>query len=279
MHPSRRSTLPLYTTALLVLAALLVGCTSGPSSNGSNPTLTAPTNPAASSPAHWGYEGENGPDQWAGLDPKYTLCASGKQQSPVDIANTVRSDISDVFFSYQPAKLNIVNNGHTIEVDYPAGDSLIKIDEVDYKLAQFHFHTPSEHTINGKQAAMELHFVNKSADGNLAVVGVLINEGLENKDLAAIWAHLPTHEGDTAVLDADFNVAVVLPRDQRTYRYDGSLTTPPCTEGVKWRVMETPIEMSKAQIDAFKAIFPQDARPVQSANGRKIDEDVSANTR
>jgi carbonic anhydrase len=175
-------------------------------------------------------------------------------------------------FHYQPSKVNIINNGHTIQVNYDPG-SYIEIDGVRYDLQQFHFHAPSEHTINGKLAEAELHLVHKSADGKLAVVGILIEVGAENPAFKSTWDNLPVAKGPVQQLSMEVNAAAMLPAVQETYRYEGSLTTPPCTEGVKWNVMVEPIEMSEAQLAAFTHIFEGNNRPVQPLEGRTLIED------
>ena len=218
----------------------------------------------------WGYEAENGPEVWAQLSSEYVLCAEGTHQSPIDIVNPISAKFPEFVFNYQPAALNIRNTGHTIEVAYPEG-SWIEVDGTRYQLLQFHFHAPSEHTVVGQPFDMEMHLVHKSEDGNLAVVGVLIESGRENAEFTSIWDHIPSASGESLHIESvTFNAIDLLPGTRNTYRYDGSLTTPPCSEGVKWFVLTTPIEMSEAQIAAFRAIIHDNNRPVQPLNGRKL---------
>ncbi|MEK6531308.1 MAG: carbonic anhydrase [Deltaproteobacteria bacterium] len=222
---------------------------------------------------HWGYEGDHGPSHWGGMSKDFEACSGGKAQSPIDIAGVEEKDLADIEISYKTSKLNIINNGHTVQVNYDSGSS-IKIDGKQYQLVQFHFHDPSEHTVGGKFSPMEVHFVHKDAKGDLAVIGVMINAGKENAAYKDIWANLPQKEGAEQKINATINATDLLPASRVFYRYAGSLTTPPCTEGVDWSVLKSPIEMSEAQIDAFKAIVKGNNRPVQSMHGRKIMGDA-----
>lgn len=223
---------------------------------------------------HWTYEGEEGPAHWGDLSPDYAACSVGKSQSPIDLSNPAPKDVANLVFHYQPSKINILNNGHTIQVNYDPG-SYLELDGVRYDLLQFHFHAPSEHSINGKLAEAELHLVHKSADGKLAVVGILINAGAENPAFKTTWDNLPAEKGPVQQIGAEVNATGMLPAIQETYRYEGSLTTPPCSEGVKWNVMVEPIEMSEAQLAAFTHIFEGNNRPVQPLDGRALIEDTT----
>jgi carbonic anhydrase len=224
---------------------------------------------------HWGYEGEAGPAAWGNLNPEYTLCSTGTSQSPIDITSATSQDLTDISFNYQPTNLNILNNGHTIQVNYDAG-SFIELDGVPYELKQFHFHTPSEHTLNGEPFAMEMHLVHQSTDGTLAVVGVMIRQGQEHPAFQPVWANLPLEEGPEQKVSQQLNINDLLPAERLTYRYSGSLTTPPCSEGVNWLVLTAPIEMSEAQLAAFKSIFKLNNRPIQPLNERQLLLDSSA---
>ena len=224
----------------------------------------------------WGYETKNGPDVWGQLSPEYFLCAEGRHQSPIDLVNPTPAKLPPLPYDYRPTRMNIRNTGHTIEIACPEG-SWIEVDGTRYQLLQFHFHAPSEHTVAGKPFEMEAHFVHKSEEGNLAVVGVLIEQGKHNSELDSVWAHLPETPGEARNIEnvtIDFPVMLSPTGTPQTvsdyYRYDGSLTTPPCSEDVQWIVLTTPIEMSEAQIAAFKAIMPDNNRPVQPLNGRKL---------
>jgi carbonic anhydrase len=242
------------------LAVFLTACTS-----------PAPT-PAAA--AHWSYSGEDGPSHWDKVNRDFALCAAGTRQSPVDIAEPSPQDLPDIVFKYQPSRVNILNNGHTIQVQYDPG-SYIEVEGTRYDLAQFHVHAPSEHTLHGKPADAELHFVHKAESGKLAVVGVLLNTGSENAALKPVWDNLPAQSGPVQSANATINAESLLPARRTTYRYDGSLTTPPCSEGVRWLVITDPIQLSEAQLAAFTAIFKLNSRPVQPMNQRQILQDSS----
>ena len=218
----------------------------------------------------WGYEAENGPDVWAQLSPEYGLCGIGIHQSPIDIVNPTPAELPAINFNYQPTSLNIHNTGNTIEVAYPKG-SWVEVDGTKYHLLQFHFHSPSEHTVTGNLFDMEMHLVHESEDGILAVIGVLIKSGSINTAFNAFWHYLPSIPDESKqIKNVIVNAFDLLPSTKHTYRYDGSLTTPPCSEEIKWFVMTTPIEMSESQIAAFKAILDGNNRPVQPLNGREL---------
>lgn len=222
----------------------------------------------ADGPVHWTYEGEEGPEHWGDLSKDFALCKTGLAQSPVDIPTNAPTNPGDITFNYKPSAVNILNNGHTIQVNYDGGSTMTVAGKT-YTLAQFHFHIPSEHELGGALTAMELHLVHKADDGQLAVVGIMLVPGAESAALAPVFNNLPANQQDAApVAGATVNATDFLPADHSFYRYDGSLTTPPCTEGVKWQVMKNPVQVSQAQIDSFKAIFAEDARPAQPLNGR-----------
>lgn len=222
----------------------------------------------------WGYGTENGPAVWGQLSPEYALCAAGTHQSPIDLVNPTSAALPAIAFNYQPAALNIRNNGHTIEVAFPKGN-WIEVDSTRYELLQFHFHAPSEHTVAGQPFAMEMHLVHQSEDGALAVVGVLIERGKDHIAFNPLWAYLPSTLGAAQQIEQiAIDAGDLLPSARASYRYDGSLTTPPCSEGVKWFVLTTPIELSEAQIATFAAIIHGNNRPVQPLNGRQLLVDV-----
>ncbi|HEX6812294.1 MAG TPA: carbonic anhydrase family protein [Planctomycetota bacterium] len=223
---------------------------------------------------HWSYEGATGPAHWGSLAPEYALCSAGRQQSPVDIAQPASVDLPNLELHYAPTKVAIVNNGHTIQVDYAPG-SWMQVDGTRYELLQFHFHAPSEHTVAGRHAAAEMHFVHKSATGSLAVVGVMLEEGEANSRFDAVWSHLPATPGPAQQFDVQIDADDLLPQDQRTYRYLGSLTTPPGSEGVSWFLMQEPVRLSKAQIAAFTRIYRGNNRPTQPLHGRTVRLDSS----
>jgi carbonic anhydrase len=227
-----------------------------------------PTTVVASDPAHWGYDGEVGPEHWGTLSPEFAACSAGKEQSPVDIPATATVNPPDLRFDYRPSELNIVNNGHSIQVNYEPGSTL-EVGGVVYELVQFHLHAPSEHTLDGAYTDMELHLVHKDASGRVAVVGVMIVGGAHNPAYEPVLAHMPAEEGDPLTVSGTMaNAGELLPAEQSYYRYNGSLTTPPCTEGVTWLVLATPIELSMSQIAAFQALYDHNYRPVQPLNER-----------
>ncbi len=222
--------------------------------------------------AEWSYKGSTGPEHWGDLRPDYVLAKTGKQQSPVDIvtAQIRRQDAAPLNASYQQTTLEILNNGHTVEDNYHGG-GVLAFEGREYKLAQFHFHSPSEHTIDGKHTPMEVHLVHKDASGKLAVIGVMIREGLAHPELAVLWKHLPESPGRAeAVANVNVNASQLLPKSLASYRYSGSLTTPPCSEGVAWFVLQEPIEASAEQIAAFRKVITGNNRPTQPLNGRVI---------
>ncbi len=221
---------------------------------------------------HWTYEGETGPAHWGELSPDYAACSKGKRQSPVDIANPVEAELPALKFNYKKSReLAVLNNGHAIQVNASKGNTL-KAGKSEFELLQFHFHSPSEHTLNGKYYAMEVHFVHKDGAGNLAVVGAFIEEGKHNAAYDKIWRHMPKEAGKKKILLTSYNTPELLPKNKDYYRYPGSLTTPPCTESVTWLVLKTPIQLSKKQIDEYRAVLNHTNRPVQPLNNRLILE-------
>jgi carbonic anhydrase len=220
--------------------------------------------------SHWGYEGHEGPAHWAEMSKEYGTCGTGMRQSPIDISATVKANGQPIKFDYKNAKLEILNNGHTVQVNRHEGSS-ITVDGEKFELLQFHFHTPSENKVGGKPYDMEMHLVHKNAKGQLAVVGVFLKAGAANAVLEKAWAHMPGHVGDKEkVASVSINAADLLPADRSYNRFNGSLTTPPCSEGVKWFVMKSPIEVSAAQVKKFAKVIGHNARPVQALNNRFV---------
>lgn len=224
---------------------------------------------------HWRYEGAEGPAQWGDLSEEFATCATGHQQSPIDLANEVAVDLPDLTFHYQPSAINIVNNGHTIQVNYDTG-STIEVDDVVYTLQQFHFHAHSEHTIRGESFPLEIHLVHQNEDGQLAVVGLMAEAGATDDPLNVVWANLPMEAHQSVHVDGQINAADLLPIDHTYYGYAGSLTTPPCSEGVKWHILTTPIQFSTTQLDTMAALLQDNFRPVQPLNERAVALDTSA---
>jgi carbonic anhydrase len=223
---------------------------------------------------HWAYEGETGPQAWGQLKPDFSTCSSGKRQSPINIENgaTLQGPAEPVQFAYAPSNGTVVNNGHTIQVDVQ-GDNTIVVRGSTYRLLQFHFHTPSEEQINFKRYPMVAHLVHKNNEGQLAVVAVLLDEGAASPFIDKVWTYMPLDSGDRVRIPAGLlNLTELLPTDQRYYQFMGSLTTPPCSEGVLWMVLKTPVTLSRGQYRLFTQIYPNNARPVQPVNGRPVRE-------
>ncbi len=217
--------------------------------------------------AHWSYEGEAGPQNWGDLQADFKVCKLGVEQTPIDLSGGIKGDAGSVEFDYKPLPLRIVNNGHTIQVNADAGCSCV-IGGTRYELQQFHFHHPSEHLLAGKGFDLEAHFVHKSSAGALAVVGVFIRPGAANAALQAIFDEMPKTEGPELKSGGAIDPAALLPKAGGYFRYIGSLTTPPCSEGLTWTVYREPVEASVEQIRQFAALFPNNARPVQRRNQR-----------
>jgi carbonic anhydrase len=222
---------------------------------------------------HWSYSGADGPDHWGDLSPDFATCKTGQHQSPLNIVDATPAELAPIHFDYQLSPLKILNNGHTIQVQYAPGSS-ISVNGIALPLVQFHFHHPSETEINGQKFDMELHLVHMdAAAGRAAVVAILIKSGNPNPLMGQLWNYIPNEINKPAEhKKMVFNAADFLPGDQNYYVFNGSLTTPPCSEGIKWYVLTTPIEASPAQIARFARLYPDDARPVQPQNGRKIEE-------
>lgn len=233
----------------------------------------APAN-TGDNPPHWTYEGEDDPEYWGELDPAYATCSTGKSQSPIDVSNPSEQDLTNIAFHYQASQVNILNNGHTVQVNYDAG-SYIELDGIRYDVLQFHYHAPSEHVVDGKEFPAELHIVHKNADGGLAVVGILLAEGSQNDAYQSFIDNLPAEKSDVHDAGVTVNATDLIPTVQTTFRYSGSLTTPPCTEGVNWLVMTTPVELSSEQMNKLESIFEKNNRPVQPLNDRPLEEDSS----
>ncbi|MBK5344664.1 carbonic anhydrase family protein [Pseudomonas sp. TH49] len=228
------------------------------------------------SEGHWTYNGEHGPDHWGALG--NSLCASGTQQSPINIEiNQVllhKIISSNLALHYGKTALKLQNNGHTIQANVGEGEK-INFQGTEYQLMQFHFHTPSEHQINHLSFPMEMHLVHQDQNGQLLVVGLMIKEGNKNIELASLWSNLPRKDSEEITLSAEAapDLNKLIPLESHHLYYKGSLTTPPCTEGVQWVLFEQPIEMSKSQIKKFRELFSQNHRPAQPINEREVDED------
>ena len=220
----------------------------------------------------WRYEGEAGPQAWGQLKPAFNVCAIGKRQSPIQIEEsaTLQGPAEPLVFNYQPSSGTVINNGRTIQVDL-VGDNSVTVRDSTFKLLQFHFHHPSEERVNNKGFSMVAHLVHKNPEGQLAIVAVLLDPGAANALIDKVWTHMPLDAGDRVRLPAGLiNMNELLPKDQRYYQFMGSLTTPPCSEGVLWMVLKQPTTVSPSQIKLFSQLFPHNARPVQPVNGRAV---------
>ena len=227
----------------------------------------------AQSTAHWDYLGKEGPLRWGKLDPAYAACSEGHEQSPIDIRNArLNKALQPIEFHYVTGSVIEENNGHTIVVNVKPG-SYIVAEGVRFELIQFHFHHPAEETVKGKYSDMEVHLVHKSADGKLAVVAVRMAEDVAkpNAVLAALWPQIPRAKGDTVKVTDMVNPGGLLPADRGYWTYTGSLTTPPCTEGVRWFVFEEELALSRDQLRTFGTLYRMNARPIQEPHGRKIE--------
>lgn len=223
---------------------------------------------------HWGYAGHEAPEHWGVLSPEYKMCKEGVSQSPIDISKKVTvaaQGLEAVKFDYKTDTQTILNNGHTVQVNFKPGSS-IALDGIVFDLKQVHFHTPSENTIEGKRFPLEAHFVHISADGKLAVVAVLFEEGAANEALDAIWSKMPKDKDKTDRFELPFDkMSALLPQERSYYRFSGSLTTPPCSEGVRWIVMKQYVSLSKEQVKTFFDLMGgANNRPVQPINARKV---------
>ena len=224
----------------------------------------------AKASSHWSYSGETGPSHWGGLEPDYKACAEGRNQSPIDLKGFIESDLPPVVFHYQPGGKEVLNNGHAVQANYAPG-STISLDGREFELKQFHFHAPSENLINGQSYPMEAHLVHADRDGNLAVVAVMFETGKNNRALAKLWELMPEQAGDKHNLANLISVEGVMPAQRDYYRFNGSLTTPPCSEGVVWLVLKQPVEVSLEQVEEFEHVMHHpNNRPVQSVNARPI---------
>ncbi|MGN8247346.1 carbonic anhydrase [Cellulomonas soli] len=264
---------PVLITVLAVpsLLGLLAGCSSA-----DEPAATAAASPTASEsadstalePAEFGYTGEEGPTHWAELSPGYVECADATAQSPIDLTGATGTTLTDPVFAYTAGPVELTNTGHSVQLA-PQKGSTLTLDGHRSELAQIHLHEPSEHTVDGVLAAGELHLVHKDADGKITVVAVLLTTGAENPALAPYLSALPAEVDGTATLDT-FDIAALLPASRASYRYTGSLTTPPCTEGVQWVVLQQPVQVSAAQLAAFRDVIVKNNRPVQPVGDRAL---------
>ncbi len=246
-----------------------------PQRSGTAPRPVAPAAPAFKN-IPWSYEGEGGPAHWAQLKPDYASCGRGQRQSPIAIedSETLQGPAEAIAFNYAPSSGTVTNTGHSIEVQL-SGDNSLSVRGQTYQLVQFHFHHPAEERINSRVYPMVAHLVHRHATGQLAVLAVLLEEGEANPLIQKVWTHMPLDVKDSVPLPAGLiHVAEILPRDQRYYQYIGSLTTPPCTEGVLWLILKQPVSISREQLRLFGQLYADNARPVQPRNGRPVRDAV-----
>jgi carbonic anhydrase len=228
----------------------------------------------AAAPVHgtrWTYEGEGGPANWSTINTDWARCATGNRQSPIDLRDGIKVDLEQINFDYHPSSFNEIDNGHTIQVTV-GGGNFITVGNQTYELQQFHFHRPSEERINGKGTEMVIHLVHKSVDGKLAVVAVLLERGKQHNLVQTVWNNLPLEKHETVAPSVVLDLKEALPERREYFTYMGSLSEPPCTEGVLWLVMKQPMQASPAQMALFSRLYPLNARPVQSSYGRVIKE-------
>jgi carbonic anhydrase len=250
----------------LLVVAMVLAC-QGPQAQNPKPMSTTWRTP-------WSYEGARGPEHWGDLDPEYAACKEGKEQSPIDIRSAEKADLPALRFEYKSGPLNIINNGYTaVRVDYVHSRNFLIVGDQRYELTQFHFHRPSEEYIHGEPSDMVLHLMHQASDRKVAGVAVLLKAGNANPTIQKLWEHMPNAAGKSEqIAGVKVNPGNLLPSDTAYYTYIGSQTAPPCTEGVVWFVLKTPMEISAEQINAFTKLYPHDVRPIQPLNGRVVKE-------
>lgn len=216
-------------------------------------------------PLHWSYAGEAGPERWGELGAAFATCGSGRQQSPIDIPTAITpGPLSALDFDYAPGPATIVNNGHTVQVGLTEGANVLAIDGEPYALLQFHFHARSEHAVGGVHAPLEMHLVHRSAQGELAAVGVFFEAGAEHGPLAPVFEGMDAASDEPLALAADLDPSELLPESRAGWTYSGSLTTPPCTEGVRWHLLSSHVTVSDAQLRRFTTIHELSSRPLMT---------------
>jgi len=270
-RPMFRPLLPIV--LISILAFLSAGCvTDGIPVIGKDPAsaemgegATAPPQP------EWSYSGENGPGGWADLAPEWFIAREGKRQSPIDITEArLTGALFPIVLEYESSGVNLTNTGHGIEQTYFPG-SHVNIGNQKFELKTFDFHSPSEHTIQGQKYPLEMQLVHEGPIGQLLIISVLFEEGPSNAFLSTLWPHLPTSpKTTTEKADALINAAQALPLDKSYYFYEGSLSQPPCTEGVQWYILRQPAKLSADQLSAFTKLYSGNVRPVQPLNERRV---------
>jgi carbonic anhydrase len=219
---------------------------------------------------HWDYSGHDGPEHWGELDPSFSTCSTGKNQSPINLTEFIEGDLPELKVNYQAGGHEILNNGHTIQINYALG-STITVGNHSFELKQFHFHSPSENTIEGYSYPMEAHFVHADKDSNLAVIAVMFKVGEHSQELEKEWRLMPENTGEKQTIQPAVDANLLLPPNHDYYQFNGSLTTPPCSESVRWFVMKHYVTASKEQLEKFsQAIHHTNNRPIQPVNSRMI---------
>jgi len=232
--------------------------------------------PAMTEAHHWSYSGETGPEHWESEDPDFAMCGVGKHQSPIDIEKTVVKDLPELKFDYKDVALEVTDTGHSFQVNAAKGSGGFTVGNDHYDLVQVHFHEPSEERVHGAQSSMVAHIVHRNAKGELAVVAVLIRTGKTNEFLKPIFDNFPAKGATKSVVaDKSVNMVNLLPAHHGYYTFEGSLTTPPCSENVRWFVLKTPVEASEAQVKEFRARYAHNNRPTQPLNARVVEETKS----
>ncbi|MEM8515784.1 carbonic anhydrase [Janthinobacterium sp. CAN_S7] len=230
-----------------------------------------PPPPSVPRATHWSYEGDSGPENWGKINVDWARCGNGSRQSPIDIRDGMKVELEQISFDYHPSSFNVVDNGHTVQVGV-SGGNYITVQNRMFELQQFHFHRPSEERINGKAFEMVVHLVHRDAEGRLAVLALLLERGAPQATIQTVWNNLPLEKFQTMQPTILLDPAEMLPTRRDYYTYMGSLTSPPCSEGVLWLVMKQPVQASPAQMALFSRLYPLNARPIQPANGRIIKE-------
>ncbi len=272
MSHARRSPALSLGLAATLLAPVQLACQ--PDAPSQSQAETDHAQEADAGGAHWSYEGETGADRWGALNPSFAACDAGVQQSPINLTEAIPADGEPVAIHWRAFSGRVVDNGHTIQVDVDEGSSpddasYIELEGRRFSLLQFHFHLPSEHTLEGESYPMEVHFVHQAEEGDLAVVGVFMDQGEAHSALQEVWDAIPGANETPGALTG-FDPNLLLPEGRGQFRYAGSLTTPPCSEVVSWTVMAETISVSQAQVDAFAALHPMNARPVQPLHRRFV---------
>ncbi|HEX8611245.1 MAG TPA: carbonic anhydrase family protein [Telluria sp.] len=219
----------------------------------------------------WSYEGETGPANWGKINAAWTKCDTGTRQSPIDLRDGMKVDLEQISFDYKPSGFSVVDNGHTVQVTV-GGGNFITVQNRSYELIQFHFHRPSEERVNGKGFEMVVHMLHKDPEGRLAMLAVLLERGKGNNMIQTVWNNLPLEKLDVVNPNVVLDVAEMLPQRRDYFTFMGSMTTPPCNEGVLWLVMKQPMQASPAQMALFSRMYPLNARPIQASSGRMVKE-------